>query len=91
MLQGQSHQAWPRGVAVFRAAAAEAFSLQARHSDCACAVGSHQDYHCVPPLPPEPMTRRRMLRHNAIESWQTMQKTGWRCCLMSSRAQRSAS
>ena len=28
--------------------------------------------------PPEPMIRRRMLRHNAIEAWQTMQKTGWR-------------
>ena len=25
-----------------------------------------------------PMTQRRMLRHNAIEAWQTMQKTGWR-------------
>ena len=28
---------------------------------------------------PEPMTRRRMLRHNAIEAWQTMQKTGQIC------------
>jgi len=34
----------------------------------------------VPPLPPEPMTRRRMLRHNAIEVWNTMKKTGWRPC-----------
>ena len=34
----------------------------------------------VPPRPPEPMTRRRMLRHNAVEAWQTMQKTGWRRC-----------
>ena len=34
-------------------------------------------YSYVPPRPPEPMTRRRLLRHNAIEAWQTMQKTGW--------------
>ena len=34
-------------------------------------------YSYVPPLPPEPMTRRRTLRHDAIEAWQTMQKTGW--------------
>ena len=37
-------------------------------------------YSYVPPRPPEPMTRRRMLRHNAIEAWQTMQKAGWRRC-----------
>ena len=37
-------------------------------------------YSYVPPRPPEPMTRRRMLRHNAIEAWQTMEKTGWRRC-----------
>ena len=37
-------------------------------------------YSYVPPSPPEPMTRRRMLRHNAIEVWQMMQKTGWRYC-----------
>ncbi|WP_114989536.1 DUF1651 domain-containing protein [Synechococcus sp. N19] len=24
---------------------------------------------------------QRMLRHNAIEAWQTMRKTGWRRCL----------
>ena len=30
--------------------------------------------------PPEPMTRRRLLRHNAIEACQTMQETGWRRC-----------
>ena len=37
--------------------------------------------HCyVPPCPPEPMTRRRMLLHNAIEAWQMMQKKGWRRC-----------
>ena len=34
-------------------------------------------YSYVPPRPPEPMTRRRMLRHNAIEAWQTMQKTAY--------------
>ena len=28
-------------------------------------------YSYVPPRSPEPMTRRRMLRHNAIEAWQT--------------------
>ena len=37
-------------------------------------------YSYLPPRPPEPMTRRRLLRHNAIEAWQTMQKTGWRPC-----------
>ena len=37
-------------------------------------------YSYVPPRLPEPMTRRRMLRHNAIEAWQRMQKTGWRRC-----------
>ncbi|WP_115160630.1 DUF1651 domain-containing protein [Synechococcus sp. UW86] len=26
------------------------------------------------------MTRRRMLRHNTTEAWQTMRKTGWRRC-----------
>ena len=37
-------------------------------------------YSYVPPRPPEPMTRRRLLRHNAIEAWETMQRTGWRRC-----------
>ena len=37
-------------------------------------------YRWVPPRPPEPMTLRRMLRHNAIEAWETMLKTGWRRC-----------
>ncbi|MEC7738594.1 MAG: DUF1651 domain-containing protein [Cyanobacteriota bacterium] len=37
-------------------------------------------YSYVPPRSPEPMTQSRMLRHNAIEAWQTMQKTGWRRC-----------
>ena len=34
----------------------------------------------VPPRPPERMTRRRMLRQNAIEAWDTMLKTGWVRC-----------
>ena len=37
-------------------------------------------YRWVPPRPPIPQTRRRMLRHNAIEAWDTMLKTGWRRC-----------
>ena len=34
----------------------------------------------VPPRTPVPQTTRRMLRHNAIEAWTHMQKTGWKCC-----------
>ena len=37
-------------------------------------------YHWSPPRPPVPQTRRRMLRHNAIEAWESMLKTGWRKC-----------
>ena len=37
-------------------------------------------YSWVPPSPPVPLTRRRMLRQNAIEAWNTMNKTGWRPC-----------
>ena len=37
-------------------------------------------YSYVQPRPPEPMTRWRLLRHNAIEAWKTMRKTGWRRC-----------
>ena len=37
-------------------------------------------YSWTPPSPPVPQTRRRMLRHNAIEAWNTMLKTGWRRC-----------
>ena len=37
-------------------------------------------YRWNPPSPPVPLTRRRMLRHNAIEAWNTMKKTGWRPC-----------
>ena len=39
-----------------------------------------RNFSWVPPRPPVPQTDRRMLRHNAIEAWQTMQKTGWRRC-----------
>ena len=37
-------------------------------------------FHWRPPDYPIPQTRRRMLRHNAIEAWETMLKTGWRQC-----------
>ena len=37
-------------------------------------------YSWIPPNPPVPQTRRRMLRHNAIEAWNAMLKTGWRRC-----------
>ena len=37
-------------------------------------------YSYVPPRPPELMTRRRLLRHNAIDAWQTIRKTGFRRC-----------
>ena len=37
-------------------------------------------YSFVPPRPPEPMTRRQMLRHNAIEACDKMLKTSWRRC-----------
>ena len=37
-------------------------------------------YSWIPPRPPVPQTRRRMLRHNAIEALNTMLKTGWQRC-----------
>jgi len=37
-------------------------------------------YRWVPPRPPVPQTRRRMLRHNSVEAWQTMLKTGYQRC-----------
>ena len=37
-------------------------------------------YSWVPPRPPAPQARRRMLRHNAIEAWDKIFKTGWRRC-----------
>ena len=41
---------------------------------------SVRTYGWKPPHPPEPQSRRRMLRPNAIEAWETMLKTGWRRC-----------
>jgi hypothetical protein len=41
---------------------------------------SLRTYAWEPPHPPEPQSRRRMLRHTAIEAWETMLKTGWRRC-----------
>ncbi|WP_186484007.1 DUF1651 domain-containing protein [Synechococcus sp. A15-127] len=35
---------------------------------------------CIPPRQPVPQTRRRMLRDNAIEAWNTMKITGWLPC-----------
>ena len=37
-------------------------------------------FHWIPPRSTVPMTQQRMLRHNAIEAWETMQKAGWRRC-----------
>ena len=34
-------------------------------------------YSWVPPSLPVSLARRRMLRKNAIEVWNTMKKTGW--------------
>ena len=34
-----------------------------------------------PPYPPVPLSRRRMLRHQAVDTWDTMREAGWqRCC-----------
>ena len=41
---------------------------------------SVRTYGWKPPNPPEPQSRRRMLRPNAVEAWETMLKTGWRRC-----------
>lgn len=41
---------------------------------------SVRTYSWIPPRPPVPETERRMLRHNAIEAWGAMQKTGWLRC-----------
>ena len=32
------------------------------------------------PNPPEPQSRRRMLRHHAIATWTSMVQRGWRRC-----------
>ena len=41
---------------------------------------SVETYRWIQPHPPVPQTRRRMLRHNAIDAWKQMQKTGWQRC-----------
>ena len=41
---------------------------------------SVRTYSWIPPHPPVPQTRRRMLRNNAINAWKQMQKTGWQRC-----------
>ena len=37
-------------------------------------------YHWNPPRNTVPQTRRRMLRHSALEAWVAMQKKGWVRC-----------
>ena len=37
-------------------------------------------FHWRQPDYPIPQARRRMLRQNALEAWQTMRHTGWRRC-----------
>ena len=46
------------------------------HAQCVAV----RTYSWVPPRPPVPRTRRRMLRHNAIEARDNMRRTGWRRC-----------
>ena len=41
---------------------------------------SVRTYRWVPPRPPVPQARRRMLRDNAIDAWDKMLRTGWRRC-----------
>ena len=41
---------------------------------------SERTYSWVPPRQPVPQTRRRLLRHYAIDAWKQMQKTGWQRC-----------
>ena len=41
---------------------------------------SVRTYSWVPPHPPMPQTRRRMLRHNGIDAWKQIQKTGCQRC-----------
>ena len=38
-------------------------------------------FHWRPPVYPIPQTRRRMLRHKAVEASQAMLKSGWRKCV----------
>jgi hypothetical protein len=33
-----------------------------------------------PPYPPVPLSRRRMLRHQAVDNWDTNREAGWQRC-----------
>jgi len=37
-------------------------------------------YHDDPPQPPQPLSHRRILDQNAIDTWNVMLKSGWRPC-----------
>ena len=37
-------------------------------------------YHYAPPRPPEPLSHRRVLHHEASKAWSDMLKSGWRPC-----------
>ena len=50
------------------------FKLDTRSSHAQ--LVSLRTYSWIPPRQPVPQTQRRMLRHNAVEAWQTMLKTG---------------
>ena len=41
---------------------------------------SIRTYKYNPPQPPEPLSHRRVLRQNAIDTWTMMLKSGWRPC-----------
>ncbi|MDC3011124.1 DUF1651 domain-containing protein [Synechococcus sp. AH-736-G21] len=41
---------------------------------------SIRTYQYDPPGPPEPLSHRRVLRQDAIDSWSVMLKCGWRPC-----------
>tara|TARA_B100001093_G_scaffold315929_1_gene301417 strand:- start:740 stop:1042 length:303 start_codon:yes stop_codon:yes gene_type:complete len=41
---------------------------------------SVRTYSWIPPRQPVPQTQRRMLRHNAVDAWQKMLKSGWQRC-----------
>ena len=41
---------------------------------------SIRTYHYDPPRPPQPLSHRRVLDQNAIDTWNVMVKRGWRPC-----------
>ena len=55
-------------------------SLQGQHPVSSCPAGAVPSDPWLPPRPPVPQTCRRLLRHNAIETWKTMLKIGWKWC-----------